>query len=101
VCILGERAKGRNYHQGTLVDCDTFTSLGETAKGRYPVRAIAMMHKICREAEAAIFHRQLFDDLRHAMKRVADTHEATALAAVAASFTANAACIICLTHTGK
>lgn len=77
------------------------TSLGETAKGRYPVKAIAMMHKICREAEAAIFHRQLFDDLRHAMKRVADTHEATALAAVAASFTANAACIICLTHTGK
>ena len=74
---------------------------GETAKGRYPVKAIAMMHKICREAEAAIFHRQLFDDLRHSMNRVADTHETTAIAAVAASFTANAACIVCLTHTGK
>ena len=78
-----------------------FALSGETAKGRYPIQAVAMMHKICREAEAAIFHRQLFDDLRHAISRVADTHETTAIAAVAASFTAAAACIICLTHTGK
>lgn len=95
------RAESSDVANAIIDGADCVMLSGETAKGRYPVKAIAMMHKICREAEAAIFHRQLFDDLRHAMKRVADTHEATALAAVAASFTANAACIICLTHTGK
>ena len=74
---------------------------GETAKGAYPVQAVQMMHRISREAEAAIFHRQLFDSLRHSMEGYSDIHETTALAAVAASFTANAAVIICLTHTGR
>ena len=60
-----------------------------------------MMHRISREAESAIFHRQLFDNLRHSMEGPTDTQETTALAAVAASFTASAAAIVCLTHTGK
>ena len=79
----------------------TFCVSGETAKGSYPAKSVLMMHRICREAEAAIFHKQLFDELRHSMKGPADTHETTAIAAVAASFTANAAAIICLTHSGK
>lgn len=95
------RAESSDVANAILDGADCVMLSGETAKGIYPVQAIAMMHKICREAEAAIYHRQLFDDLRHTMNRVADTHETTAIAAVAASFTANAACIICLTHTGK
>lgn len=95
------RAESSDVANAILDGADCVMLSGETAKGTYPVHAIAMMHKICREAEAAIYHRQLFDDLRHTMNRVADTHETTAIAAVAASFTANAACIVCLTHTGK
>lgn len=95
------RAESSDVANAILDGADCVMLSGETAKGTYPVQAIAMMHKICREAEAAIYHRQLFDDLRHTMNRVADTHETTAIAAVAASFTANAACIVCLTHTGK
>lgn len=60
-----------------------------------------MMHKICREAEAAIFSKQLFDELRHSMMTVASTQEATAIAAVAATYQCNADAIVCLTHTGK
>lgn len=36
---------------------------GETAKGDYPVECVHTMALICKEAEAAIWHRRLFIDL--------------------------------------
>lgn len=70
-------------------------------KGKYPVEAVEIMHKICCEAEAAMFHRVVFDDLRLLTPKPTETTVTTAIAAVDASFSQNAAAIICLTTTGR
>ncbi|XP_001642026.2 pyruvate kinase PKM [Nematostella vectensis] len=95
------RAETSDVANAILDGADCVMLSGETAKGLYPVQAVAMMHRISREAEAAIFHKQSFDELRHNLEGYADTHISTAIAAVAASFTAGADAIICLTHTGR
>ena len=55
--------------------------------------------QICREAEAAIFHRSLYDDLKNA-KTLTDATETTCIAAVSASFKVNAAAIISFSTSG-
>jgi pyruvate kinase len=37
---------------------------GETAKGKYPREAVSMMSRVCLEAEAATYYRQLSLDLQ-------------------------------------
>ena len=60
-----------------------------------------MMHKICCEAEAAMFHRVVFDELRLLTPKPTETLTTTSIAAVDAAFAQNAAAIICLTTTGR
>lgn len=60
-----------------------------------------MMHKICCEAEAAMFHRVVLDELRFLTPKPTDVITTTAIAAVDASFSQNSAAIICLTTTGR
>lgn len=57
--------------------------------------------QIAREAEAAVYHRQLFEELRRAAPLSRDPTEVTAIGAVEASFKCCAAAIIVLTKTGR
>ncbi|CAJ0930806.1 unnamed protein product [Ranitomeya imitator] len=56
---------------------------------------------IAREAEAAIYHRQLFEELRRVSPLTQDPTEATAVGAVEASFKCCSGAIIVLTKSGR
>lgn len=57
--------------------------------------------QIAREAEAATFHRQLFEELRRHSQLTRDPSEAVAVGAVESSFKCCASAIIVLTKTGR
>lgn len=59
------------------------------------------LHQIAREAEAAMFHRQVFEDLRRSTPYCNDPTEAIAIGAVEASFKSLASGIIVLTGSGR
>ncbi|XP_029430238.1 pyruvate kinase PKM isoform X1 [Rhinatrema bivittatum] len=94
------RAEGSDVANAVLDGADCIMLSGETAKGDYPLEAVRMQHAIAREAEAATFHRQQFEELfRTSSSR--DPAEAIAVGAVEASFKCLAASLIVLTESGR
>uniref|UniRef100_A0ACB8E4L3 Uncharacterized protein n=1 Tax=Sphaerodactylus townsendi TaxID=933632 RepID=A0ACB8E4L3_9SAUR len=95
------RAEGSDVANAVLDGADCIMLSGETAKGDYPLEAVRMQHLIAREAEAAIYHRQLFEELFRITANNRDPADAMAVGAVEASFKCLAAALIVLTESGR
>jgi pyruvate kinase len=95
------RAEVSDVANAVIDGSDCIMLSGETAKGEYPIQSVEMQHLIAREAEPAIYHRQVFEDLRHSSGFTDDCAETVAVAVVEAAMKCRAAAIITLTTSGK
>mmetsp|Transcript_9019 Transcript_9019/g.14721 ORF Transcript_9019/g.14721 Transcript_9019/m.14721 type:complete len:530 (+) Transcript_9019:77-1666(+) len=94
------RAEVSDVANAVLDGADCVMLSGETAKGKYSVQSVAIMAKICREAETARNSYKYYESVVDSLKKPFKTPETIASAAVQAAFEQHASAVIVLTNSG-
>ena len=94
------RAEATDVSNAVFDGSDCVMLSGETAKGAYPIKAVEMMVRLCRAAEADISYAELYAWLRKHVHLPIPVNEAIASCAVKTVWDVQAACIVALTETG-
>jgi len=79
---------------------------GETAAGKYPIEAVTIMSKICRETEKTLSYKSIYSGIRKLVGQMKDENIATSIcesiasSAVKTSWDLNSSIIIAITESG-
>ena len=95
------RAEATDVANAVLDGTDCVMLSGETAAGAFPVDAVRVMSKICRESEVSIDHYQLFKSILAQVPIPMAPLESLASSAVRTAQKVRAALIVVLTHGGS
>mmetsp|Transcript_10364 Transcript_10364/g.12122 ORF Transcript_10364/g.12122 Transcript_10364/m.12122 type:complete len:513 (+) Transcript_10364:90-1628(+) len=95
------RAEATDVANAVLDGTDCVMLSGETAAGSFPVGAVQVMAKICREAEAAMDHYSLFKSIMKDTPLPMSPLESLASSAVRTAHKISASLIVVLTREGK
>lgn len=95
------RAEATDVANAVFDGTDCVMLSGETAKGSFPIQAVDMMSKICREAEVDIDYASLYPSIRRQIVLLISVSEAISASAVKSSWDVHASLIIVLTESGN
>jgi pyruvate kinase len=94
------RAECSDVANAVLDGSDAVMLSGETANGDYPLNAVEIMAKTCREAEIVYSYHSHYKELKEKIPNP-PPEEAVCAAAVQISYELSAKVIVCMTETGR
>eukprot|EP01090_Pellita_catalonica_P012988 TRINITY_DN2982_c0_g1_i1.p1 TRINITY_DN2982_c0_g1~~TRINITY_DN2982_c0_g1_i1.p1 ORF type:complete len:508 (-),score=84.37 TRINITY_DN2982_c0_g1_i1:56-1552(-) len=95
------RAEATDVANAVFDGSDCVMLSGETAAGKYPIETVAMMRRICQQAEKDIDYRELYKSLRRQAVPPISIPHSIASSAVKTAWDIQASLLVVVTDTGR